>query len=175
MALVTERINGLVTGVVMDSRGIYMSKTAQEAEPFAKGMESRFPQLRQQTAALIGSSRRASVSAQGRSARRIEEFISFRSETIRLGREVSTAAANAQGNNDANRANRKALNDLLTAFSQRNEQVGNAARRRSGRLHQPGAMDPAWSCSPRRFWPRSPRRCSSRSARSPGRCSTSAA
>ena len=54
------------------------------------------------------------------------DFIAFRSETVRLGREVSTEAANAQGNNDLNRANRKALNDLLVAFSKRNEAAGSA-------------------------------------------------
>jgi methyl-accepting chemotaxis protein len=50
IALVTERINGLVTGVVMEARGIYMSATPAAAEPFAKGMESRFPQLRSRVA-----------------------------------------------------------------------------------------------------------------------------
>ncbi len=46
IALATDRINAHVLGVVMDARGIYMSKDAAAAEPFAKGMEARFPQLR---------------------------------------------------------------------------------------------------------------------------------
>ena len=124
IALATERVNALVIGVVMDARGIYMSKTAQEAEPFAKGVESRFPQLRKQSADLL---RLVPASERDRALqidKAIGEFIVFRSETVRLGREVSTAAANAQGNNDLNRANRKALNDLLVTFSQRNEKVG---------------------------------------------------
>ncbi len=62
----------------------------------------------------------------GQIEKAVEEFIAFRTETIRLGREVSSAAANAQGNNDLNRANRKALNDLLVAFVKRNEDAGNA-------------------------------------------------
>ena len=116
----TDLINGHVLGVVMDARGIYMSKDAAAAEPFAKGMEARFPQLRSLAADLV----RVTPEAQRDQARAIEkavaDFITFRSETIRLGREVSTAAANAQGNNDANRANRKALNDLLVAFGKAN-------------------------------------------------------
>ena len=39
-------------------------------------------------------------------------------------RSVSPAAANAQGNNEQNRANRKALNDLLIGFSQATEKAG---------------------------------------------------
>ncbi|HEV7329362.1 MAG TPA: methyl-accepting chemotaxis protein [Bosea sp. (in: a-proteobacteria)] len=124
IALVTERINTQVFAVVMDSRGIYMSKDAKEAEAFAKPKEARFPVMRKLAADLV-----ALVPAQERETalklqKSVEEFIAFRSETIRLGREVSTAAANQQGNNDLNRANRKALNDQLVAFGKRNEDVG---------------------------------------------------
>lgn len=48
ITLLTERINTNVFAVVMDSRGIYMSKTAKEAEPFAKTKEARFPRDRQE-------------------------------------------------------------------------------------------------------------------------------
>jgi methyl-accepting chemotaxis protein len=126
IALVTERINAQVLGVVMDARGIYMSKTAQEAEPFAKGMEARFPQLRKLSTDLNGLVPASERERAGQIEKAIADFITFRSETVRLGREVSTTAANAQGNNDLNRTNRKALNDLLVAFAQRNEQAGNA-------------------------------------------------
>ncbi len=124
IALLTERLNGTVTGVVMEARGIYMSKAAAEAEPFAKGMESRFEQLRKLTADL----KRLAPANEGatRIEKAIGEFIAFRSETIRLGREVSTTAANAQGNNEHNRANRKALNDVLVAFGAQNEAASNA-------------------------------------------------
>ncbi|SEK90102.1 methyl-accepting chemotaxis protein [Bosea lupini] len=125
IALLTERLNTQVFAVVMDSRGIYMSKDAKEAEAFAKPKEARFPVMRKLAADLV-----ALVPAQERETalklqKLVEEFITFRGELIRLGREVSTAAANQQGNNDENRANRKALNDQLVAFGKRNEEVGN--------------------------------------------------
>ncbi|WP_199777607.1 methyl-accepting chemotaxis protein, partial [Bosea sp. FBZP-16] len=125
IALLTERLNTQVFAVVMDSRGIYMSKDAKEAEAFAKPKEARFPVMRKLAADLV-----ALVPAQERETalklqKLVEEFITFRGELIRLGREVSTAAANQQGNNDQNRANRKALNDQLVAFGKRNEDVGN--------------------------------------------------
>ena len=52
ISLATDRINGHVLGVVMDARGIYMSRDAAAAEPFAKGMEARFPDLRKLAAEL---------------------------------------------------------------------------------------------------------------------------
>ncbi|WP_066468503.1 methyl-accepting chemotaxis protein [Bosea sp. WAO] len=126
ITLLTERINTNVFAVVMDSRGIYMSKTAKEAEPFAKTKEARFPVMRKLAADLVArvpvSEKEGALKVQ----KSVDEFIAFRAETIRLGREVSTAAADEQGNNDLNRANRRALNDNLVAFAKRNEAVGEA-------------------------------------------------
>ncbi|PTM41250.1 methyl-accepting chemotaxis protein [Bosea sp. 124] len=126
LALATDRINGHVLGVVMDARGIYMSKAAADAEPFAKGVEARFPQLRALAAELTRIAPEAERGRTREIEKAIADFITFRSETVRLGREVSPAAANAQGNNDANRLNRKALNDLLLAFAKSNEATGDA-------------------------------------------------
>ena len=126
IALLTERLNGHVTGVVMESRGIYMAKNAQEIEQYGKGLEDRFPQMRQlveRLKALSPASERERVS---QIEKAVADFITYRTETVRIGRQVSAAAANAQGNTDLNRANRKAVNDLLVAFSKRNEDVGNA-------------------------------------------------
>ena len=52
VALQTQRINGIVTAVVMESRGVYMAKNPQEAATYAKGIEDRFPALRKFTADL---------------------------------------------------------------------------------------------------------------------------
>ncbi len=126
ITLATDKINGHVLGVVMDARGIYMSKDAAAAEPFAKGMEARFPQMR----ALAADLTRMAPESERAQTRAIEkaiaDFITFRSETIRLAREVSTAAANAQGNNEANRNNRKALNDLLVGFAKTTDAASDA-------------------------------------------------
>ncbi|MGY6249991.1 HAMP domain-containing protein, partial [Bosea thiooxidans] len=124
VALLTQRINGLVTAVVMDSRGIYMSKSSKEATPFVKGVEDNFPILRKYMEELRNTAPADERETVGQIAKTVEDFITFRSETARLGREVSPEAASAQGNNEANRANRKALNDLLTGFSQRIEKAG---------------------------------------------------
>jgi hypothetical protein len=48
--------------------------------------------------------------------KRAAEFRTFRSETARLSQEVSPQAANEQGNNDLNRANRKAFQAEIDAI-----------------------------------------------------------
>jgi len=123
VALVAQQINGLVTAVVMESRGIYMARTPQERETYAKGIEDRFSPLRRFSAQLQKIAPVEERATVGQIAKAVEEFIAYRAETARIGREVSAAAANEQGNTDANRANRKALNDLLIGFSQRIEKA----------------------------------------------------
>ena len=104
-----ERLNRLVTAVVMESRGIYAAPTIEKATPFAEGIEknlAKIEALLKDWRPLVPADRLPSFDAV---ASRAEEFKMFRTETARLGREVSPQAANEQGNNEANRANRKAF------------------------------------------------------------------
>ena len=60
-------------------------------------------------------------------SKRIDHFVRFRSELVRLGKEESTAAARAFGDNDANRTVRSALNDSLNALARAyEEEIGRA-------------------------------------------------
>ncbi len=104
-----ERLNRLVTGVVMDSRGIYASATTDQATQFADGIMRQLDDID----ALL-SSWRSRVDADGLSGfddmvSRAAEFRVFRTETARLGRDIDPAQANVQGNNEENRANRRAF------------------------------------------------------------------
>ncbi len=110
-----EHLNRLVTAVVMDSRGIYASDTVEQAEPFAAGIMTSLDKI---DALLAGW--RPLVTDETRDAfekvvARTAEFRAFRSETARLGR-LDPADANAQGNNDANRSNRKAYQAEIDAL-----------------------------------------------------------
>ncbi len=122
-ALYAEKLNGLVNGVVMESRGIYMAKDTEAAKPFARNllanlaeMEKVIPQYEKTIAAdrLQAFQERKKV---------LQDFITFRRETARLGIEVSPAAANEQGNNEANRANRRAVNEQLVEAATRNDKA----------------------------------------------------
>ncbi|ACP23889.1 methyl-accepting chemotaxis protein [Sinorhizobium fredii NGR234] len=104
-----ERLNRLVTAVVMESRGVYAAPTIEKATPFAEGIIKnlgKIDALLKEWRPLVPADRLPAFDAV---AKRAEEFKAFRTETARLGREVSPQAANEQGNNEANRANRKAF------------------------------------------------------------------
>ncbi|MCA1369238.1 HAMP domain-containing protein [Bradyrhizobium sp. BRP14] len=104
-----ERLNRLVTAVVMESRGIYAAPTIEKAKSFAEGLLKNLDKIEvllKDWRPLVPADR---LSAFDALAKRAEEFKTFRTETARLGLEVSPQAANEQGNNDANRANRKAF------------------------------------------------------------------
>ena len=107
-AMLAERLNGAVYRAVMESRGIYAATTTETAKPFAKGLLEALVEVR-----MLGDSFEkisgGSAAAKALNAR-ITEFVTFRTETARLGTEVAPKAANEQGNNDVNRANRSALN-----------------------------------------------------------------
>ena len=108
-----ERLNRVVTGVVMESRGIYASTSTEEAAPFADGLMRRLDQIDAILAEwrpLVGASDLAVFDAV---VARAAEFRVFRTETARLGRDVDPAAANEQGNNQENRANRRAFQEEI--------------------------------------------------------------
>ena len=116
-AFLTERLNGAVTAVMMESRGIYASPTVATAKPFAEGLlkqleviDGLIATLRQRTPPQDMADLQAVLAD-------LAKFKEFRVETARLGMQEGPAAANAQGNNDANRANRKALQASLDKFT----------------------------------------------------------
>ena len=117
-----EHINGLVYAAVMESRGIYMSADAKQAEPFARNMTKQLAELQQRAGAwklTAIESERARIDTLSAN---IDEFVRFRTELIRLAREVSTAAARTFGDNDANRTVRSGLNKQLEELARAYEQ-----------------------------------------------------
>lgn len=111
--LMAERINGLVNAVVMETRGLYMSRDSADAERFAQPLLDDLAQIHE-----VMDDWRPLVQAEDGAAfaavsDQIEQFIRFRRETVRLARIEGPSAANRHGNNEVNRANRKALNEAL--------------------------------------------------------------
>ena len=113
-AFAGEHLNRLVTAVVMDARGIYASETVEQAKPFGEGMLASLDKIDAHLAqwqALIPAAQAAEFD---KLKARAAEFRTFRSETVRLGT-IDPVQANEQGNNDANRANRKAYQAEIDA------------------------------------------------------------
>jgi diguanylate cyclase (GGDEF)-like protein len=125
-----ERVNGLVYAVVMESRGIYMSADWRAAEPFAKNLVRQLGELQEVARAWKADAIASQQSNIEELAARIDQFVSFRTELVRLGKEESTAAARVFGDNDANRSVRTALNESLKAVAHAYEQEIGRARGR---------------------------------------------
>lgn len=116
--MLIEHSNRLVYAVVMDSRGIYMSASWDEAKPYADGMPRTLKELGTAATELTMQGLNDEAAAIAAARALVDDFIRFRTELLRLASEVSTKDARVYGDNDANRANRKALNlslDGLTA------------------------------------------------------------
>jgi len=122
------RVNGLIYAIVMESRGIYMSADWKSAEPFAKNLVRELPELQE----IVRSWKAEAIASQQSNveelARRIDQFVQFRTELVRLGKEESTAAARVFGDNDANRNVRTALNESLRTVARAYEQEIGRAR-----------------------------------------------
>jgi methyl-accepting chemotaxis protein len=115
-AVVGERINGLIYAVVMESRGIYMSKDAAAAKPFADGMLRFLDRL---DAELLEWRRHGAGedAAMAKAAQDVATFIAFRCDMAKLALAGDIAAATAMGNNDANRANRQATGKAVETMA----------------------------------------------------------
>jgi methyl-accepting chemotaxis protein len=110
-----ERLNRFVTAVVMEARGIYGAPSLDKAKKFAGGLTDDLAEMDNVLTAwapLVPAEQQADFN---KVVARSKEFKAFRSETARLGTTVSIAAANEQGNNEANRDNRKAFQKEIDA------------------------------------------------------------
>ncbi|MGD9477725.1 methyl-accepting chemotaxis protein [Shinella sp. G-2] len=117
-AFLGEHLNRQVTAVVMEARGIYAAKDMEGAKKFADGIAKELDGIDatlNEWRPLVPEEQKAAFDAV---VARAAEFRTFRSETARLGTTVSVVAANEQGNNEGNRANRKAFQKEIDAVVQ---------------------------------------------------------
>ncbi len=115
-AYLGERLNRYVTAVVMEARGIYASKTKEDAAKFGTGLIKNLTEIDTTLTTwtkLVPDAQKNSFDAMVAKA---AEFKKFRTETVRLAKEVSPEAANEQGNNDANRTNRTQFQAQIDAI-----------------------------------------------------------
>jgi methyl-accepting chemotaxis protein len=110
-----ERLNRYVTAVVMEARGIYGAPSLKDAQKFADGLIDDLGEMDTVLKAWAPLVPADEKDAFDKVVSRSQEFKAFRAETARLGTTVSIAKANEQGNNEANRANRKAFQKEIEA------------------------------------------------------------
>ncbi|WP_421594670.1 methyl-accepting chemotaxis protein, partial [Shinella sp. M27] len=117
-AFLGEHLNRQVTAVVMEARGVYAAKDTDGAKKFAEGIAKELDGIDatlKEWQPLVPDAQKAAFDAV---VSRAAEFRTFRMETARLGTTESIAAANEQGNNELNRANRKAFQKEIDAVVQ---------------------------------------------------------
>ncbi len=132
-AFLAERVNSMIYAVVMDSRGVYMSADLKESEKYAPLIIKNLrviAGLMKEWTSLIRPEDQATMD---RANARVDEFIRFRTELVRLSREANLKESRAFGDNDANRANRTALNTEISALGTSNERRYTPVGLRSGR------------------------------------------
>ena len=135
-ALYSERLNRLVTAVVMDARGIYGAKDTKDARKFADGVLASLGDidgLLKRWEPMVTAGERPLFEAVRRDA---ATFKTFRTETVRLGTEVNPQAANEQGNNEANRGNRKAFQASIDALTKHSQDQVEAVNQATDALYQ---------------------------------------
>ncbi|AXV14301.1 chemotaxis protein [Neorhizobium sp. SOG26] len=110
-----EHLNRLVTAVVMDARGIYAAEDSASAKQFADGVLKSLVSSDELFAAWQPKVPAEQREMFNKLLERSKEFKAFRSETARLSQEEGPEVANVQGNNEANRANRKAYQAEIDA------------------------------------------------------------
>ncbi len=116
-------INAEAYAVVMESRGIYMSRSWKEAKPYADGLERNLVKLNQIVARWksqnIIESERDKIDALEKS---VAQFTSLRREIVKLAMAEDLVGARALGDNDTNRTTRKAMNALVSSLTDRYKQ-----------------------------------------------------
>ncbi|MDC7675237.1 methyl-accepting chemotaxis protein [Asticcacaulis machinosus] len=111
-----ERLNRIVTAVVMESRGVYMASDIDGAKKFADGIDKNLDEMMGMLTTWKASLGANELPEFAKVEARAQEFNTFRREVARLGRDVSPQDANVMGNNDANRENRKAFQQEIDAM-----------------------------------------------------------
>jgi methyl-accepting chemotaxis protein len=121
-AYLGERLNRYVTAVVMEGRGIYNAPDIKGAKGFSDGLTADLVEIDKilaKWAPLVPERQKADFAGL---IAKSKDFNTFRTETVRLLLTDGPQAANKQGNNEDNRANRKAFQADIDAIVQADTQ-----------------------------------------------------
>ncbi len=117
-ARLTAQLDGQVYAAVMESRGLYLSKDMAEVNRFAAGLRRHLANLDRHLKELEAKTPPGDPTV-APVAVALRDFMRFREEMVRVALVEGAAGADRLGNNEANRANRSAVNRALDAATQR--------------------------------------------------------
>jgi len=119
-AILGEKVNAAVLSVVMESRGLYFAEGEAQVEKFAKPLLEalqKIQTLQAEWKAILPPDQRAGFAELEAST---QDFVGFRTQLVQLAREGGASVARPFGDNEANRNNRKRLNEAIVSFAERN-------------------------------------------------------
>ena len=108
-----EGVRAGIYAVVMESRGLYLAKEPRQSKLFADGLRRHLADIGANWTALRPDLEAGQQATAEKLDRALRQFIALRTELARIGEAQGPVAADALGNNDANRANRTALSNAL--------------------------------------------------------------
>ncbi|BAE52271.1 methyl-accepting chemotaxis protein [Paramagnetospirillum magneticum] len=112
-----QKAGSAIYAIVMDSRGVYMARNADEVRKFAEPMAKSLDAFEKMAAEWRGVVPAEQTAEFAKLNKELVDFIRFRRELIRLGLEQGAPAARVFGDNDANRSNRQKLGKLVDEYS----------------------------------------------------------
>ncbi|PSC03523.1 methyl-accepting chemotaxis protein [Alsobacter soli] len=113
--LVAERLDGVVNRAVMESRGLYLSGTPQEAAPFIAGLRAALVEIDGMD--LSWADRSAVTSGDEPSiVQTVADFVAFRRELLRLAVAGDLDGVRRMGHNDQTRTVRMRLSEHLATL-----------------------------------------------------------
>ncbi|MGV6873713.1 methyl-accepting chemotaxis protein [Pseudochelatococcus sp. B33] len=121
-----ERFNRLISVVVMESRGIYMSRTPAEVQSFSQNIRDTLAEidgLLAQWREIVPENRRPDFD---RFAERATAFKTFRLELVDKAMTEGPAAAALLGNNQTNRQSRIDLQQYMDTIIEQNARAADA-------------------------------------------------
>ncbi|NGM18400.1 HAMP domain-containing protein [Roseomonas stagni] len=117
-ARLTAQLDGQVYAVVMESRGLYLSKDMAEVNRFGAGLRRHLASIDRHLRELEAKTPPGDPTVL-QVAASLRDFMRFREEMVRVAQAEGAAGADRMGNNEVNRANRTAVNRALDAATQR--------------------------------------------------------
>ncbi len=129
-------VKGLVYAVVMDTRGVFMGRSHEESEKFAKPLLENLVHIQDFMKKWHGLLPDAQKHELDGAQKGVDEFVTYRTETVRLSREAGLDKARDYSDNDLNRGNRQQLSTDIDRLVQENEARVAAIKQRMADLYE---------------------------------------
>jgi methyl-accepting chemotaxis protein len=121
-AVIGEQVNAMIFSVVMDSRGVYMARNLAEVQKFGTPLLKTLHEIERLMGAWQALMPEDRKPAMDKALEHVRKFVEYRTELVHIGETEGNPKAREYGDNDANRANRQALNKEIDGLALANNE-----------------------------------------------------